>query len=231
MHRLIAPVSLALAALALPSAAGAAALTVPSGCYLSEPSTGVQPISFTASGLAPGQQTTNTLSIAGTAAGSAPFSADGAGNIANRLTWSALPAGPSRPVSATLTLTDAATGAPLATAPVTLGSIGLKINAQSLQSVSSKRKWQVSGLSQLTGKKTYTAFFFKKSSWDAGKRNVLGHQKLGKASGPCGYLSVKKPLTPFKKTGTFIVAVQTNGKYRSADPAVLSAVQTFKTFL
>jgi hypothetical protein len=209
MRRTAAALALSTAALVAPAAASAAAVNVAPSCYLSTPAQGVAPVPFNASGLTAGETTIATLTVGSDTAGSVSATADGAGNLTGSITsWSAtFGIDPIGDVPATLTVTDAATGGVIGTAPVTLGNAAVSV-ANGPSNPKIKRNWKVSGLSVLTGKTTYYAFYLDNAKAKHGKVKVVGKQKLGKATGACGYLKAKKPLSPFKKTGTYAVYIQ-----------------------
>ena len=232
MRRPIALAALSFAALALPATASAGTVSVAAGCYLDSPTaTTAQPIPFTGSGLTPGENVVAELSANGEIAGSVSATADAAGNLTGSITtWDVPgPGGPQPDVAATLTVTDPATATTIGTAPVTIDSLDSSVTSGSAK-LGSKRTWEIAGLLPLTGHSTYYAYYFKSSKFKKGKFTVIGHQKLGKAGGTCGYMKAKRPLSPFHTPGKYTVIVEAQKTFSRSVPFVPAGEVTIFRF-
>lgn len=231
MHRpLTRTLLLSAAALALPAGASAATITVPPKCYVDLGGGKTEPIPFSIAGLAPGQ--TANASLAGpSGVTAAPLQfgpADAAGNSTGSLTWTDgfKKLTPTKATAATLTVTDAATGAPIGTAPVTVGNAGLKVGATRFKTVKTKIPWTVSGLAPAAGgSSTYYVHYIKAKDAAASRFKVVDTMKLGTSKDPCGYLKVKRPLAPFTKSGTYVAVVQTSPKFEEQGLALAGAIR------
>lgn len=195
-------VLLAGAVAAVPSTVHAAAVAPNSACYLMA-GTESQPITAAISGLAAGQNVSLRVARKGTAGGTSPAgAADPAGNLTLGITsWSvALKSGPGKEVAGTIDAVDAATGGVVASAGVSLANLDYSVTGKGRL-----RTWKIQGLAVLAGNATYYAHYLNNGKY-------RGRQKIGTGKGPCGYLSTKKPLTPFSKLGRYDVTIQASKK-------------------
>jgi hypothetical protein len=201
--------AVAAASVAVPASANAAiAVSNPAGgsCFL-QTSSEALPIGVAVTGLAPAQAVTLRVSRKGAVAGQAAVTADAAGNVNGSITSWFTPLGskPSKEVAAIVDAVDA-NGTVLAQANASLANF-----TYSVTGTGAKRSWKIQGLAALTGSNSYYAHYFKKGKYK-------GRLSLGKAKGACGYLNVKKPLTPFKKLGAYDVHIQASKKYVEGAP-------------
>lgn len=214
----VAAVAAALAA--VPSAADAATVTLTQACYVVAGAQS-QPIPVSVGGLTAGQAINLKLVRDATVAGSASgLSADGAGNLVSGIgSWyTSFGTGPKKEISASVQAVDAASGTLLAEAPAKLAKVGVSVTGKG-----KTRNWKVQGLKALTGKATYYAHYLNNNKYK-------GRLKLGKATGECGYLKTKKPLTPFSKLGRYDVYIQTSKKFDKAAPSIQGRVVVTKTY-
>ena len=216
-------VALVIAAVAaVPATAGAATLTPTSPCYLLAGSA-AQPIEATAAGLAASQNVSLRLTRKGITGGTSPAAAaDAAGNLSLGIpSWFiALGSGPKKEVEGTLEAIDVATGTPIAGASA---SVALANLDYSVTGTGRLRSWKIQGLGALSGNATYYAHYL-----NGGK--YRGRQKIGTGKGPCGYLSAKKPLTPFSKLGRYDVTIQASKKLNPDLPSFKGSVKVTKRY-
>ena len=85
------------------------------------------------------------------------------------------------------------------------------------------RSWKIQGLGALSGNSTYYAHYFNHSKYK-------GRLKIGTGSGACGYLSVKRPLTPFSKIGRYDVTIQASKKYNKDLPGFTGSIKVTKRY-
>lgn len=185
---------------AVPATANAAAVVPNAACYV-QAGGQVLPIGGTVSGVAAGQNVQLRVARKGVAAGtSAAGAADAAGNIALGIdTWAvALKSGPGKEVEGSLDVIDVATGTALASAPVAIANLDYSVTGKGRL-----RTWKIQGLAAVPGSAgaTYYAHYLNNGKYK-------GRQKIGTGKGPCGYLSTKRPLTPFSKLGRYDVTIQ-----------------------
>lgn len=197
-------------------AATAAEVNVPGKCYVFWPEVGSQPIDFSVAGLAANQQVTVSLSVKNKVVSGVPaLTADSTGSLTSAInTWtSGLGTGPTKSTKASVSVTDPASGAVLATKEFKVANVGYKVDGAKKRA-GTKRVWEISGLASVGesrgGGKVYYAYYFKGSK-------QVGKQRLGKSTDACGYIRVKKPLLPFNKRGTFDVKVQASQTWKGND--------------
>ncbi len=193
--------------------ASAAEVKVPGKCYVYWPSVGQQPIPFTATGLAPNQNVKVSLLVKNqTVSGLPSLTADTTGALDTGIdSWtSGLREGPTKSTKASIVVNDLATGAEVGSAKFKVANVGFKVDA-ARKRAGVKRVWEISGLASVGeskgGGKVYYAYYF------SGDKQV-GKQRLGKSTDACGYIRVKKPLIPFRKTGVFDVKVQASRTWK-----------------
>ncbi|MEH3052896.1 MAG: hypothetical protein PGN13_02670 [Patulibacter minatonensis] len=194
---------LSVAAVAAP-ASQAATLTLDKACYVNLGSQ-QQPIVAAASGLEAGKTYNVGFSAKGKSeTGYAYGPADASGVVTLPLnSWYGGSAYDVKTYDATVTLRDGQTV--LATAETKTTSVGFQAKGKR-----GLRSWKVTGLAALTGGTTYYAHYFNHGKYK-------GRLKLGKASGPCGVFTGKRPLTPFKKIGRYEVKITTNKTFSKDD--------------
>lgn len=195
----------AAAALAAPAVASAApSILLSSGCYVQSPE-GSQSIAAKIEGLAAGQSLAVRLTQGGAPVGNGDAAAaDASGTLINGLTsWSAsIGSGPKKSVDATVEAYDPVMGTAVASAPVQIANFDYSVTSKG-----NTHKWKLQGLTALTGKSVYYAHYFNHGKYK-------GRMKLGKASGPCGYLAITTHhLTPFRKVGRYDVEIEASKKY------------------
>jgi hypothetical protein len=209
---------------ALASAAAAAALLaapafahadpsmiLDSGCYVQSESTGdAQTIASKIDGLAPQQSVALRITRQGDPIGQGdPLAADASGSLVNDITaWSTdLGTGPQPSVPAVVEAFDPVLGTTIASAPTQIANFDYSVTTSG-----SKHHWTIQGLTALTGSNVYYAHYFNHGKYK-------GRMKLGKASGPCGFLKITTThLTPFKKIGRYDVAIEASKKYDDKAP-------------
>ncbi len=207
---------------AVPATADAATLTPSLPCYLMAGSQS-QPIEATAAGLAAGQNVALRVSRNGTPGGTGPAAAaDGAGNLALGIpSWFVpLGSGPKKEVEGTLEAIDAASGSPIegASAGVALANLDYSVTGSGRL-----RTWKIQGLGALSGNSTYYAHYLNNGKYK-------GRLKIGTGGGACGYLNVKRPLTPFNKIGRYDVTIQASKKLNDDLPSFKGRIVVTKRY-
>lgn len=206
-----------LAAVLALSAAGtaqAATVNVAGRCFAFLPKDTSQPMPISVTGLAPNAATTVALRVRGvTVSGLPSVAADPLGSLVTRLEhWNpALGGRPSKGVAASIVVSNSQRGDELASTPLQVTTAAVQVEAAAMRATT-KRSWRVSGLSLLGGGQTYYAHYFR-------GRSHVGSQRLGGATGPCGYLLTRAVLAPFKVRGKTEVVVQASRHY---DPTLLA---------
>lgn len=200
---------LAVAAAGLVSAgtANAATLALDHACYLDTGSS-QQPIVASATGLTPGADYNIGFTAKGASGetGYAYGPADGSGNGAFSInSWFGGSTYKVKTYDGTVVLRDSATNTVLAQQDVKTSPITFEVTGSG-----KNRSWKVTGLAAFTGGTTYYAHYFNNNKYK-------GRLKIGKPSGPCGYYSGKRPLTPFAKLGRYDVKITTTKKWAKGD--------------
>ncbi|MBO9534864.1 MAG: hypothetical protein J7513_17965 [Solirubrobacteraceae bacterium] len=202
------------------SSASAATLALDRACYVDGGSGGQTPINATAGGLAPGQ----TYNIGFTSKGSsgetgyAYGTADASGALGFAMSsWYGGSTFKAQTYKATVVLRDSANNV-LASADTKTSSLQIDVTGSGKY-----RKWKVTGLAALTGGTTYYAHYFNNNKYK-------GRLKIGKASGPCGVYTGKRPLTPFSKLGRYDVKVTTTKKWAAGDAFIGGRIVVTKRY-
>lgn len=214
MHRFATKAAtLAFAAAAFSASPANAALSIPGKCYTYAGASAQQPMPVVVDGLAPGQQIRLTMNRGKRTGLATQLAVANAYGVVNSGFNSYFPGlritKPSKGSTVTVQALD-----PLNPASV-LAEAKTKVTvlAITVKGSSGKRAWKLSGLTPVTGKRVHYAHYFKGSKY-------RGRLKLGKAKNPCGYLSVRRPLTPFKNKGTYDVKITTSKKFMDTDPYI-----------
>lgn len=211
-------------------AASAAEVVVPGKCYVYWPTVGSQGIPFNLTGLAANQNVKVSLVVKNQVVSGLPsLTADTTGAISSGIqTWtSGLRNGPTKSTKASLVVNDLASGAEVGSTSFKVANVGFKVDA-ARKRAGVKRVWEISGLASVGesqgGGKVYYAYYFQGSK-------QVGKQRLGKSTDACGYIRVKKPLIPFRKTGTFDVKVQASRTWKGDSlPWIGGTVQSYVTY-
>lgn len=206
----------AVAAVSLAAAAGtasAATVSVAGKCFASWPSQSVaNEIPVSATGLPPGATVRAQVVVDSTPVGSTPqLTVDSTGSLLTSITsWSYGGTSPKAVKSkkASVVISDFVAGTELGAASIKVTKVGISVDTGK-KGAGSKRSWKISGLKLLGGglSNNYYAHYFT----PGGKK--VGKQTLGRIKDACGYLSVRKPLAPFFKVGTFDLRVQASKSY------------------
>lgn len=210
--------AIAVAASALAAApAGAATATVGGACFTYASASLQQPIPVSVAGLAPGQPIQMRLLRGDAVVATGSTTADAAGNVAGGFgSW--FPKLGSSPTEkrAEVQAVDPATGTVLAATTTKLTTLDVSVAGKR-----GLRSWKVSGLTPLTGKRTYYAHYFNQGKY-------RGRLKIGTAKTACGLVKAKRPLTPFSKIGRYDVRITTSKKFNDQDPFIPGSVVVTK---
>lgn len=196
-----------IASAAAASSASAATLALDRACYVDGGSGQQTPIVATAGGLAAGQSYNIGFTSKGSSGetGYAFGTADASGALGLTMnSWYGGSTFKAQTYKATVVLRDSANTV-LASADVKTSSLQIDVTGSGKY-----RSWKVVGLAALTGGRTYYAHYFNNNKYK-------GRLKIGKASGPCGVFTGKRPLTPFSKLGRYDVKVTTTKKWAAGD--------------
>jgi hypothetical protein len=195
MHHRVFLAGAALAALAIPSAAHAAAVTLDRTCYVE----GDQMV-LGASGFTPGA----ALEVRSTGL-MATAAADGSGALKGGVGAPDNPGGGPRAISSfVLTVAESANQAVSAQTPFQVANFAFSTSTGA-QSPASKRIWRFSGFPE--GETIYGHFIR--------RGRVRANYRFGKADGPCGTLERKAPGIPVRKaaSGKWRIQIDTTRRY------------------
>lgn len=216
-----------LAALAGPtltaSAAEAASASIKGKCYVAYPAESEQaafgePIPVDIEELTPGREVRLALEVKGVQTSTSPMlTADKRGNLAATLDlWTTgMGNGPTKGTDARVVVRDFWLGTELAAASVQVANVGFLIDMDTL-SITTRRRWFISGLSEISKRNTYYAHYFVN-----GKKTARAY--LGKTQDRCGFLRLKKvtyPGPPSKVPSKFEVRVQASPTFRAKEPYI-----------
>jgi hypothetical protein len=215
--------AVAAAMLAAPALASAdPSMILNSGCYVQSPAGDAQTVAAQIQGLAAAQSVAIRITRQGAAIGqSDPLAADASGALVNTITtWSTdLGTGPQPSVPAVVEAFDPVMGTTIASVPTQIANFDYSVTTSG-----SRHHWAIQGLTALTGSDEYYAHYFNHGKYK-------GRMKLGKASGPCGFLKVTTSrLTPFRKLGRYDVAIEASKKYDDNAPKFTGRVTVTKKY-
>ncbi len=216
-----AALSSAFAAFAVPTAADAASVSIKGKCYVSYPGVSFhdafsEPIPVDIEEAKPGTEVRLTLEVKGVITTSSPMLTVGkSGNLTSSLeSWiTGIDEGPTRATDARMVLRDFWLGTELGSASLQVANVGFFVGGGAL-SVTKRRHWFVSGLSEISKRNTYYAHYF-----------VNGRQTatmyLGKTQDHCGFLKATKvsyPGPPSKVPKEFEARIQASATFRKDEP-------------
>jgi hypothetical protein len=209
--RIAAAAATATAALAAPGAAHGATLAAQGPCFVTS-----APVAVTGAGFTPGA----VVTIGGGAFGSAQ--ADAAGNISTQLQAPLVPTVAPRLV--TITATDTAGVAAQAAFPVIRDL--LLSNAPISGRPRQKTTWRFVGF-PVPGTAIYGHYRF--------HGRTIKNYRFGRASGPCGALTVRAPRMPIAasriRSGTWTLQIDQRRHYRRTGARRVIRFRVFRTLL
>lgn len=214
----------AAAVVAVPSTASAADVdvSIPGKCYVSYPGSDLldyygEPIPVTVDGLPANAPIRLTLEVKGTPTASSPLlTSTRRGTLDTTLDrWVAgMGEGPTQETPARIVVRDYWLGTEYGSGALHVANVGAHIDGE-LLSMATKRRWFISGLSEVSKRRDYYAHYF----YDDGKQ--FAKQYLGKTQDRCGFLRVKKITLPGKiHPDEFDIRVQASPTYRSEEPYI-----------
>lgn len=218
----------ALAAASVPAAADAASASIKGKCYVSYPGSDLlasygEPIPVDIEELTPGREIRLTLEVKGIQTSSSPMlTADKRGNLAATLdTWTTgMGVGPTKGTDARMVVRDFWLGTELASASLEVANVAGLIDGE-LLSFSTKRRWFVSGLSEVANRRDYYAHYFLPD----GKK--FARQYLGKTQDHCGFLRAKKVALPGNfHPKKYEIRIQASPTFKADEPYIPFAFQT-----
>lgn len=202
------------------SGASAATLVLDRACYINGGGGQQTPINATAGGLTPGQSYNVGFQAKGASGetGYAFGTADPSGALGLQVSsWYGGSTLKAQTYEATVVLRDSG-NAVLASVETKTSSLQIDVTG-----TGKTRSWKVTGLAALTGGTSYYAHYFNNNKYK-------GRLKIGKASGPCGVYTGRRPLTPFSKIGRYDVKVTTTKKWAAGDPFIGGRIVVTKTY-
>lgn len=213
----------ALAAAFVPAGAQAASASIKGKCYVAYGAGSAQaafgePIPVDIEELTPGREVRLALEVKGVQTSTSPMlTADKRGRLAATLdTWTTgMGSGPTKGTDARMVVRDFWLGTELASASLQVANVGFLIDGETLD-VRVRRRWFVSGLSEISNRSSYYAHYFVN-----GKRTARAY--LGKTQDRCGFLRVRKvtyPGSPLKVPSKFEIRVQASPTYRPDEPYI-----------
>ncbi|MBJ7471142.1 MAG: hypothetical protein JHD16_07560 [Solirubrobacteraceae bacterium] len=214
----------ALVGVTAPSTALAASVSVKGKCYVAYPPNSEQasygePIPVEVEELTPGRQVKLTLEVKGTLTSSSPMlTADRRGNLVTDLTnWTTgMGNGPTKASDARMVVRDFWLGTELGSASLQVANVAALIDGD-LMLNSVKRRWYISGLSEISKRNGYYAHYYLPS----GKK--VGRQYLGTTQDRCGFLRAKRYTFPGGKNefpDKFDIRIQASPTFTSDEPFV-----------
>lgn len=214
---------LALAGTAVPAAADAASVSIKGKCYVAYPAGSAQasygePIPVEIEEATPGREVRLTLEVKGVMTSSSPMlTVDKRGNLTTSLeTWTTgMGENPTRGTEARMVLRDFWLGTELGAASLQVANVGFLIDGDTL-SITTRRRWYISGLSEISKRNAYYAHYFVNG-------NQTASMYLGKTQDRCGFLKLKKVTYPgpvSKVPKDFEVRVQASPKFRTNEPYI-----------
>lgn len=215
----------AAACVAAPSASAAdVEVSVPDKCFVSYPGSDLldaygEPIPVEVEGLPANVPIRLTLEVKGTQTASSPLLISGKrGTLDTTLDrWVAgMGDGPTQETPARLVVRDYWLGTYYGAADLHVANIGAHVDGE-LLSMATKRRWFVSGLSEVANRRAYYAHYF----YTDGSTKPFAKQYLGKTQDRCGFLRAKKVTLPGKiQPDSFEVRVQAAASYSSDEPYI-----------
>ncbi len=211
------------AAIAVPSAADAASVSIKGKCYVSYPGVSFhdafsEPIPVDVDDVKPGTEVRLTLEVKGVITTSSPMLTVGkSGSLTSSLdSWiTGIDEGPTRATEARMVVREFWIGTELGSASLQVANVGFFVGGGAL-SVTKRRHWFVSGLSEISRRNTYYAHYF-----------VNGRQTasmyLGKTQDRCGFLKATKvsyPGPPTKVPKEFEARIQASPKFLKDEPYI-----------
>lgn len=221
-----------------PAVAEAASVSVPNKCYVSIPQTEMvapteegdavtpaaapvltmapslgEPIPVEAEELTPGREVRIHLEVKGVMTSSSQsLTVSRRGTLDGTLDhWTTgMGYGPTKSTEARIVISDFVMGTELASTAIRVANVGWSIDP-GLFDYRVKRRWFISGLSQLEGGNTYWAHYFDL------KGKYLAKQMLGTTSDSCGFLRARKRLSPMSKFGKYEFRIQASSTWRGND--------------
>lgn len=220
----------AVASVAAPATASAADVdvSIPGKCYVAYPGSTLleaygEPIPVAVEGLPASAPIRLTLEVKGIQTASSPLlTSSKRGTLDSTLdTWVAgMGDGPTRETPARMVVRDYWLGTEYGSATLNVANIGALIDTEML-SISTKRRWFVSGLSEIANRRDYYAHYFLPS----GKQ--FAKQYLGRTQDRCGFLRVRKVALPGKvHPKEYEIRVQAAPTFKKSEPYIPFAFVT-----
>lgn len=211
------------AGVAAPATASAADVSIPGKCYVSYPGSTLlesyaESIPVEIDDLPAGQQVRLTLEVKGVQTSSSPLLTAGKrGSLITSLdTWvTGLGDGPTKGTDAKIVVRDYWLGTEFGSATLKVANVAGLMDFE-LLSAATKRRWWISGLSEVSKRSAYYAHYFVN-----GKQTT--RQYLGKTQDECGFLRVKRvtyPGPPSQMPDKFELRIQASPTFKKSEPYI-----------
>lgn len=213
----------AVAGLSAPAVASAADVSIPGKCYVSYPGSTLlasyaEPIPVEVEDLPASAPIRLTLEVKGVQTASSPLlTSSRRGTLDTTLdTWvTGMGDGPTKGTDARIVVRDYWLGTEYGGASVQVANVAGLMDLDTL-STKTKRRWWVSGLSEISNRSDYYAHYFV-----GGKQTA--RQYLGKTQDRCGFLRVKKvtyPGSDDQMPSKFELRIQASPTFKKSEPYI-----------